>query len=62
MLIEQGRGGHTVHVVVAEDDDGLPFVDGPQDALTGFIHIGQEHGVAQLFFARQKGQRLGRGR
>ena len=59
VLIEQGRGGHTVHVVVAEDDDRLPLVDGPQDALTGFIHVGQEHGVAQLFFARQKGQRLG---
>ena len=33
VLIEQGRGGHTVHVVVAEDDDRLPLVDGPQDAL-----------------------------
>ena len=59
MLIEQGRGGHTVHVVVAEDDDGLPFVDGPQDALTGFIHVGQEHGVAQLPGSEDAGQQAG---
>ena len=59
VLIEQGGGGHAVHIVVAEDHDGLALVDGPQDAHAGLIHVGQEHGVAQLLLARQQRQRLG---
>ena len=59
MLIEQGGGGHAVHIVVAEDHDGLALVDGPQDARAGLVHVGQEHGVAQLLLARQQCQRLG---
>ena len=59
MLVEQGGGGHAVHIVVAEDHDGLALVDGPQDARAGLVHVGQEHGVAQLLLARQQRQRLG---
>ena len=59
VLIEQGGGGHAVHIVVAEDHDGLALVDGSQDARAGLVHVGQEHGVAQLLLARQQCQRLG---
>ena len=59
MLVQKGRSGHAVHIVVAEDHDGLAIVDGLPDALTGLVHVGQQRRVAQFFFARQQGQRFG---
>ena len=59
VLVQQSRSGHAVHIVVAEDHDGLAIVDGLPDALTGLVHIGQQRRVAQFFFARQQGQRFG---
>ena len=60
VLIEQCRCGHAVHIVIAENDDGFLIVDGVHDALTGFVHVGQQHRVAQLFLTGQQHQRLGR--
>ena len=60
VLVEQGRGSHAVHIVVAKDHDGLFVVNGLQNAGTGLVHVGQEHGVGQLFLARQQGQCLRR--
>ena len=34
-------------------------VDGIENAGTGLVHVGQEHGVGQFFLARQQGQGLG---
>ena len=59
VLVQQGRGRHAVYIIVAVNNDGLFFVDGFKDAGTGFVHVRQEHGVAQLFLARQQRQRLG---
>ena len=59
VLVQQGRGRHAVHIIIAVNNDGLFFVDGFEDAGTGFVHVRQEHGVAQLFLARQQRQRLG---
>ena len=60
VLVEQGGGGHAVHIVVSKDNDGLLPVDGIEDAGTGLVHVGQEHGVGQLLLTRQQGQGLGR--
>ena len=60
VLIQQCRGSHAVHVVVAEHHDGLAIVDGLPDALAGFFHIGEQGGVAQLLFPGQQGERVGR--
>ena len=60
VLVEQGGGGHAVHIVVAKDNNGLLPVNGIEDAGTGLVHVGQEHGVGQLLLARQQGQGLGR--
>ena len=59
MLIQQCRGGHAVHVIVPEDHDGLAVVDGLPDALAGFLHIGQQAGITQLFLPGQQGQGVG---
>ena len=59
VLVEQGGGGHAVHIVVAVNNDGLFLVDGFEDAGTCFVHVGQKHGVAEFFLPRQQGQRLG---
>ena len=59
MLVQQGGGGHAVHIVIAEDRDGLAVVDGLPDALTGGVHIGQQRGVGKLFLPCQQGQRFG---
>ena len=58
-FIQNGRSGNAVHIIIAVNNDGLFFVDGFEDAGTGFVHVRQEHGVAQLFLARQQRQRLG---
>ena len=60
VLIQQCRGSHAVHIVVAEHHDGLAIVDGLPDALAGFFHIGEQGGVAQLLFPGQQGERVGR--
>ena len=52
VLVEQGGGGHAVHIVVTKDNNGLFPVDGIEDAGTGLVHVGQEHGVGQLLLAR----------
>ena len=59
MLVQQGGGGHAVHIVIAEDRDGLAVVDGLPDALTGGVHIGQQRGVGKLLLPCQQGQRFG---
>ena len=59
VLIQQGSGGHTVHIVIAKDCDGLAVVDGLPDALTGGVHIGQQGGVGKLLLPCQQGQRFG---
>ena len=53
MLVQQGGGGHAVHIVIAEDRDGLAVVDGLPDALTGGVHIGQQRGVGKLLLPCQ---------
>ena len=60
MLVQQGGSGHAVHIVIAEDRDGLAVVDGLPDALAGFFHIGEQGGVAQFLFPCQQGERVGR--
>ena len=45
VLVQQGGGGHTVHIVISKDRDGLAVVDGLPDALTGGVHIRQQGGV-----------------
>ena len=59
VLVQQGGGGHTVHIVIAEHGDGLAVVDGLPDALTGGVHIRQQGGVGKLLLPCQQGQRLG---
>ena len=59
MLVQKGRSGHAVHIVIAEHHDGLPVIDGLPDALTSLLHIGQQKWVAQLFLTGQQGQRVG---
>ena len=59
MLVQQGGGSHAVHIVIAEDRDGLAVVDGLPDALTGGVHIGQQGGVGKLLLPCQQGQRFG---
>ena len=60
VLVEQGRGGHAVHVVIAKDHDGLAVVDGLPDALAGFLHIRQQKRVAEIFLPGQQGEGFGR--
>ena len=59
MLVEQGGGGHAVHIVIAEHGDGLAVVDGLPDALTGGIHIREQRRVGKFLLPCQQGQRFG---
>ena len=59
VLIQQGGGGHAVHIVIAEHGDGLAVVDGLPDALTGGIHIREQGGVGKFLLPCQQGQRFG---
>ena len=59
MLVQQGSGGHAVHIVIAEHGDGLAVVNGLPDALTGGVHVGQQGGVGKFFLPCQQGQRFG---
>ena len=60
VLVEQGRGGHAVHVVIAKDHDGLAVINGLPDALAGFLHIRQQKRVAEVFLPGQQGEGFGR--
>ena len=60
MLVQQGRGRHAVHVIIAEHHNGLALVNGPPDALAGLVHIGEQRRVAQLFLTGKQGQCFGR--
>ena len=59
VLVQQGGGGHAVHIVIAEHGDGLAVVDGLPDTLTGGVHIGQQGGVGKFLLPCQQGQRFG---
>ena len=59
VLVQQGGGGHAVHIVIAEHGDGLAVVDGLPDALTGGVHVGQQGGVGKFLLPCQQGQRFG---
>ena len=60
MLVQQGRGRHAVHVIIAEHHNGLALVNGPPDALAGLVHIGEQRRVAQFFLTGKQGQCFGR--
>ena len=60
VLIQQGGGGHAVHIVIAKNRDGLAVVDGLPDALTGGVHIRQQRRVGKFLLPCQQGQRFGR--
>ena len=47
MGVEQRRGGHAVHIVIAEHHHLLFIVNGAQNALHGFVHVLHEHGVGE---------------
>ena len=53
VLVQQGGGGHAVHIVIAENCDGLTVVNGLPDALTGGVHVGQQGGVGKFFLPCQ---------
>ena len=60
MLVQQGRGRHAVHVIIAEHHNGLALVNGPPDAFAGLVHIGEQRRVAQFFLTGKQGQCFGR--
>ena len=49
---EQGRGGHTVHVEIAEDRDRLAQPDGALQAVGGLAQAGDAEGVAPVALKR----------
>ena len=59
VLVQQGGGGHAVHIVIAKNRDGLAVVDGLPDALTGGVHIRQQRGVGKFLLPCQQGKRFG---
>ena len=59
VLVQQGGGGHAVHIVIAEHCNGLAVVDGLPDALTGGVHIREQCRVGKLLLPCQQGQRFG---
>ena len=59
MLVQQRRCRHAVHIIIAKNDNGLAIVNGPPDALTRFVHIGEQRRVAEFLFPGQQGQRFG---
>ena len=58
VLVQQGGGGHAVHIVIAKNSDGLAVVDGLPDALTSGVHVGQQGGVGKFLLPCQQGQRF----
>ena len=59
MLVQQGGGGHAVHIVIAKNSDGLAVINSLPDALTGGVHIRQQGGVGKFLLPCQQGQRFG---
>ena len=59
VLIQQGGGGHAVHIIIAKNRDGLAVINGLPDALTGSVHVGQQGGVGKFLLPCQQGQRFG---
>ncbi len=47
-LGEEGGGGDPVDVVIAVDEDVLFVFEGFEDAVDGFVHIGEELGVEEV--------------
>ena len=58
LLVEQGGGGHPVHVVVAVDDDGLAAFQRLPDAGHRLVHVLHLARVAEGVLPRQKGEGL----
>ena len=59
VLVQQGGGGHTVHIVIAKNSDGLTIINGLPDALTSGVHVGQQGRVGNFLLPCQQGQCLG---
>ena len=59
VLVQQGGGGHAVHIVIAKNRDGLAVVNGLPDALTSGVHVGQQGRVGKFLLPCQQSQRLG---